>query len=233
MGESCAFVKESYRWVFLVPAMVTQHVHECSFFLDCFLCIHCMWLLQGEGYNDLPPSSCRGHAAPPLRGYLWCFQWNYDPVWLRGPQDDPRQRFHGFLLHICHLHHSLQCMHPQVRYYWSSSGKKNKRAVVIQLMSACIPFLGCCIADSQTACVSLWISCTTTKKWPNLFFFPLLGGSARFFAINTTRCGSSQWTEFGWLGFCPAVNLRSMFWCTCRSGISISERLNHKTILLR
>ena len=24
------------------------------------------------------------------------------------------------------------------------------------------------------ACVSLWISCTTTKKWPNLFFFPLL-----------------------------------------------------------
>ena len=42
----------------------------------------------------------------------------------------------------------------------SSSGTKNKRAVVLQLMSAW---------------VSLWISCTTTKKWPNLFFFPLLG----------------------------------------------------------
>ena len=37
--------------------------------------------------------------------------------------------------------------------------KKNKRAVAIQLMSAC---------------VSLWISCTTIKKWPNLFFFQLL-----------------------------------------------------------
>ena len=41
----------------------------------------------------------------------------------------------------------------------SRSGKKNKRAVVVQLMSACI---------------SLCISCTSTKKWPNLFFFPLL-----------------------------------------------------------
>ena len=39
-----------------------------------------------------------------------------------------------------------------------SSGKKNKRAVVVQLMSAC---------------VSLGISCTTTKKGLNLFFFPL------------------------------------------------------------
>ena len=43
---------------------------------------------------------------------------------------------------------------------WSSSGKKNKRAVVVQLMSAC---------------VSTRISCTTTKKWPNWFLFPLLG----------------------------------------------------------
>ena len=34
-----------------------------------------------------------------------------------------------------------------------------KRAVVEQLMSACF---------------CLWISCKTTKKWPNLFFFPLL-----------------------------------------------------------
>ena len=42
----------------------------------------------------------------------------------------------------------------------SSRGKKNNRAVVVQLMSAC---------------VGLWISCTTTKKWPNLFLFPLLG----------------------------------------------------------
>ena len=41
----------------------------------------------------------------------------------------------------------------------ASSGNNNKRAVVVQLMSAC---------------VSSWISCTTTKKWPNLFFFPLL-----------------------------------------------------------
>ena len=41
-----------------------------------------------------------------------------------------------------------------------SSGEKNRRAVVVQLMSACI---------------SLWISCTTSNKWPNLFFIPLLG----------------------------------------------------------
>ena len=42
----------------------------------------------------------------------------------------------------------------------TSSGKNNKRAIVVQLISACI---------------SLWISCTTTKKLINLFFFPLLG----------------------------------------------------------
>ena len=48
---------------------------------------------------------------------------------------------------------------------WSRSEKKNKRAVVVQLMSAC---------------ASLWISCTTAKKLPYLFFFPLLGNCTFF-----------------------------------------------------
>ena len=48
---------------------------------------------------------------------------------------------------------------------WASSGKKNKRAVVVQLMFAC---------------VSLRIRCKTTTKWSNLFFFPLLECEALF-----------------------------------------------------
>ena len=48
------------------------------------------------------------------------------------------------------------CLH---RGFFPRSGKKNMRAVVVQLMYAC---------------VSLWISCTTTKKEPKLFSFPLL-----------------------------------------------------------
>ena len=44
-----------------------------------------------------------------------------------------------------------------------SSGKKNKRAIVLQLMSAY---------------VNLWISCTTTKKWPNLSLFHCLFNAA-------------------------------------------------------
>ena len=38
----------------------------------------------------------------------------------------------------------------------ANNGKKKKRTVLVQLMSAC---------------VSLWISCTTTKIFPNLVFF--------------------------------------------------------------
>ena len=50
------------------------------------------------------------------------------------------------------------------RWWEPSSGKKNKQAVVVLLMSAC---------------TSLWISCTTINKWQNLFFFPLLAGRGK------------------------------------------------------
>ena len=41
----------------------------------------------------------------------------------------------------------------------------------------------------MSACVSLWISCTTTKKRPNLFFFPLLGDDVD---VRCTAFGYSQ-----------------------------------------
>ena len=51
---------------------------------------------------------------------------------------------------------------------FQSSGEKNKRAVVVQL---------------KCACISLWISYTTSKKWPNWFFFPLLSSFSADFSL--------------------------------------------------
>ena len=92
----------------------------------------------------------------------------------------------------------------------ASSRKKNMRAVVVQLMSAY---------------VSLWISCTTTTKWPNLFFFPLLGQRRRSpFSLETVTKASfkplplsaqsrwgrvwawrSRWTRGRWARWCPCT----------------------------
>ena len=62
----------------------------------------------------------------------------------------------------------------------------------------------------MSACISLWISCTTTKKWPNLFFFPLLDDAWRVHAswktifkdgIITGQCWkSSLWPGGGECG---------------------------------
>ena len=66
----------------------------------------------------------------------------------RGPQDRP-------------LHAACQGMHiPQILQI-SDISKKWKKEQASCCCTACI------------ACKSLWISCKTTKKSPNLFFFPL------------------------------------------------------------
>ena len=79
-----------------------------------------------------------------------------------------------FRLHFTNIQHSRL----------SGSGKRNKGAVVVQLMSAC---------------VSLWISCTTSKKWLNLFFPPLLADYVNFSCIPSLEVGEvhgvAPWTS--------------------------------------
>ena len=69
-------------------------------------------LLQHE---DVAPSpSRRRQVAQAIRGRLWPGQRSNEPHGVRRRQAGPHQRRHRLLLHLAHLHHRVQRMHPTV-----------------------------------------------------------------------------------------------------------------------